>query len=139
MWRNSSKKPFLVFDIFGRNGDDVFTRFQIDQKTLLGILINNIDVIQRKAWFHKIVLIVYDNSIYARRWLKMALILDFNSQSCQRFNDLNNSSSFTCMNVSYLTVTLRGGSLQPMTPLCAHTRSLTRSYPKNSSRDSPSN
>ena len=79
MWRNSSKKPFLVFDIFGRNGDDVFTRFQIDQKTLLGILINNLDVIQRKAWFHKIVLIVYDNSIYARRWLKMALILDFNS------------------------------------------------------------
>ena len=81
MWRNSSKKPFLVFDIFGLYGDDVITRFQIDQKTLLLILIGNIGATQRKAWFHIIVLIqpIYDNSRYERLWLKMALSLDFNS------------------------------------------------------------
>ena len=81
MWRNSSKKPFLVFDILGRNGDDVFTRFQIDQKTLMTIRKMDIGVSRRKAWLHNNVLIVFDNSTYERHWLKMALIFDFHSQS----------------------------------------------------------
>ena len=38
-----------------------------------------------------------------------------------------------------LTVTLRGGSLQPMTHKCAYFGSWTRLYPKNFSRDSPWN
>ena len=80
MWRNSSKEPFLAFDILGRNGDDVITRFQIEQKTLVAILIISIGVIAIwKAWLHQIALIVCDNSIYELLWLKMALILDFHS------------------------------------------------------------
>ena len=82
MWRNSSKEPLLAFDIFDRNRDDVFTRFQIEQKTRVAILNTSIGVIVIwEAWLHKIALIVFDNSIYELLWLKMALILDFHSWS----------------------------------------------------------